>query len=77
MKFPQFRRYTNHKSYFKVLAAHHFIEYKVEAKEIAIYEVEARTLPDRNLIEDMLYRPNPHWEVIDQGQFDEFIDQVS
>ncbi|MEQ8908656.1 MAG: hypothetical protein RIC95_05660 [Vicingaceae bacterium] len=74
MEFPQFRRYKNQRSYFEIRSNEHFIEYKVEGKKLAKYEIHAKILPERNLIQDMLYQAEPYWENIDRETLESFLD---
>ena len=69
MEFPQYRRYKNGMSYFKILNDSEFVEYKKEGNSIAKYPLKAAILPDRNLILDMLHNPEPYWDVIEEAEF--------
>lgn len=69
MKFPQYRRYKNGMSYFKILNDSEFVEYKKEGNSIVRYALKATILPDRNLIADMLHNPEPYWDVIEESEF--------
>jgi hypothetical protein len=69
MDFPQYRRYANHRSYFKILNESEYIERRKEPKGIQQYQFKATTLPDRNLLQDMLYEPQPYWEIIDEHEW--------
>jgi hypothetical protein len=77
MKFPQFRKYKNQQSYFKILSTSEFVEYKLTAKQLHSHRFEAKILPDRNYISDMLHEPDPYWEKIDESEFQQFIDQYN
>lgn len=74
MEFPIYRRYKNEKSYFKILDEHTFIEYKVNINRLESHHFEAKILPERNYIQDMLYDYEPHWEVIDEATFKAFLE---
>jgi len=69
MNFPQYRRYINRRSCFKILNEMEFVERRKEPKGIQEYKFVAKTLPDRNLIQDMLYQPEPHWELISEREW--------
>lgn len=69
MDFPQYRRYVNHRSYFKILNESEYIERRKEPKGVQQHHFKATTLPDRNLLQDMLYEPQPYWEIIDEDEW--------
>ncbi len=70
MDFPQYRRYKNKQSYFKIMSATHFTEYKALGKSWERYDIEAKILPDRNYIADMLHEYEAHWENISAEEFE-------
>ena len=73
IEFPQYRKYSNELSYFKILDDNTFIEYKRLGSKLEYYEFNAKILPDRNFISDMLYDYNLHWEKIEEEDFNLFI----
>lgn len=70
--FPLYRKYPNNKSYFKVLSPQIFEEVQVVGKYYRIEQFEAKILPDRNLIGDMIDLTQGHWVEIDKSEFDNF-----
>lgn len=77
MEFPQYRRYKNRKSYFKILNEEEFVEYKLTGKRLESHRFKAKILPDRNYINDMLYNYEPYWEVIGESDFQGFLAQYT
>jgi len=75
MEFPQYRRYTNGKSYFEISSAEEFTEYQVQFGTLIKSHFKANILPDRNYISDMLYDYHAHWEEIDRQEFQRFIEK--
>ncbi len=73
MDFPQYRRYKNGRSYFKVLNQEEFVEYKLNINLLEEHYFKAEILPDRNYIQDMLHDYEPYWEVVDEVTFRQFI----
>ena len=73
MEFPQYRRYKNGQSYFKISSESAFVEYKLMGEKLDKYEIEAKILPDRNYIHDLLYNYEEHWEKLDESSFNTFI----
>lgn len=76
MKFPQFRKYKNNLSYFKITDNNTFIEYKVEGNKVNKYKVLAKILPDRNFISDMLIASD-YWDIISENDFELFVNNCS
>ena len=75
MEFPQYRRYKNGKSYFKINSEEHFEEYKLLGNSLEQYEFVAKILPDRNYISDMLNEYEMHWDKINEDEFKAFVSQ--
>ena len=73
MKFPQYRKYKNNQSYFKIIANDHFIEWKKMTLEWEKIEIEAKILPDRVFITDMLAENSEYGDVISEAEFDSFL----
>ena len=75
MDFPQYRKYKNAKSYFKINSAEEFEEYQLQFGKIVKHKFKASILPDRNYISDMLYNYKAHWENIHQAEFELFLEE--
>lgn len=70
MTYPQYRKYKNNQSYFKIISKNEFEEIKKENNSWKIYVFEAKILPDRNFIYDMTFEYENHWEVIEENEFE-------
>jgi len=73
MEFPQYRRYKNGLSYFKILSDSHFIEYKSLGNRIDQFDIVANILPDRNFIDDMLFHYESNWEKVEESELLDFL----
>jgi hypothetical protein len=69
MDFPQYRKYPNNKSYFKVLSPSTFEEIQVMGKHKFLTRFEAKIHPDRLLIDDML-QGKGHWVTIPGEEYE-------
>ncbi len=69
--FPVYRKYHNNSSFFKIISSNQFEEVKKLPDGFSHFIFEAKILPDRNYIQDMLYNYDLHWEVIEKEEFDE------
>lgn len=54
IKYPQYRRYKNGLSYFKILSSVLFEEIKIVGSKRIIYSVEAKQYPEKVFINDLL-----------------------
>lgn len=56
IKFPQYRRYKNGLSYFKILSLTEFEEIKVIGKKHMLQHVVAHQYPEKVFINDLLFK---------------------
>ena len=68
--YPQYRKYNNGKSYFKVISENEFEEIQVLGNKKALHHFIAKILPDRNYISDLTFDYHKHWEVCDAEEFE-------
>ncbi|CAG0989196.1 MAG: hypothetical protein HND27_03030 [Bacteroidetes bacterium] len=71
--FPQYRKYKNNKSYFKILSEQEFYEIQLQRNQKNIYHVKVKILPDRNYLQDMLHNYTEYWDKCDKNEI-EFIE---
>lgn len=70
MQFPLYRKYNNNRSYFKIVDNNHFVELKLTGNLVEKHLFEAKILPDRNFIQDMISLHDGHWEAIDEEEYE-------
>ena len=70
MQFPQYRKYKNGKSFFRIESVDKFIEIQLLGSQFLKYEMVAKILPDRNYIQDMLVDYKENWDEITAEEFD-------
>ena len=75
MNFPQFRKYKNGKSFFKIISNQQFEEYQLQFGKVVKHEFKAAILPDRNYISDMLEHYSEHWDKIEEADFISFLEK--
>lgn len=73
VEFPIYRKYENEKSYFKILSNSVFIELKAESNGFKKYEFEAKILPDRVLIHDIITNENNYWLSISKEEYESIL----
>jgi len=69
--YPVYRKYSNNKSYFKIISAEEFEEIQCLGSKTTIHFFEAKILPDRNYIYDLTFNYEKHWVVCDKKEFEE------
>ncbi len=75
MNYPQYRKYKNDLSYFKVVSAERFIEWKKQPSSWEEIKFEAKILPDRVFISDMLADNSKYWDVITELEYVDFLEK--
>jgi len=68
--YPQYRKYSNNKSYFKILSATKFEEIQVLGTKATLHEFEAKILPDRNFIYDLIFDYKKNWLISNKTEFE-------
>lgn len=68
--YPQYRKYSDNKSYFKVLSKNSFEEIQVLGQKISHHIFEAKILPDRNFIYDLTFDYEKYWLICDASEFE-------
>lgn len=71
MVFPQYRKYSNGQSYFKIVSETEFIELKIFGSMFEIHHINAKILPERVMIADMLNDYKNFAEAISQQEYEE------
>ena len=68
--YPQYRKYKNNKSYFKVISSEIFEEIQVLGSKKTIHIFEAKILPDRNYISDLTFNYQNHWIICKESEYE-------
>ena len=69
-KFPQYRRYLNGHSYFKILSLTEFEEIKIIGTRHLVHHVIARQYPEKFFINDLLFNYQSFAEEIGEEEFE-------
>ncbi|MCB0402412.1 MAG: hypothetical protein KDD41_10040 [Flavobacteriales bacterium] len=70
ISYPQYRKYKNNKSYFKILSPEGFEEILILPNKKEIHRFEAKILPDRNLIHDLTYAYESFADIITEEEYE-------
>jgi len=71
MQFPQYRKYLNGQSYFKIISAEEMTELKIIGRFYEVHTLKVKILPDRNFISDLLNDFIEFATTIDEKEFEE------
>ena len=69
--YPQYRKYSNNKSFFKILSSDKFEEIQVLGNKKTLHKFEAKILPDRNFITDLTFHYKTNWIICAQNEYEE------
>jgi hypothetical protein len=75
--FPQYRKYSNGTTYFKIESEKRFIEVSFIGKKPFIIEINATQYPEFLRIMDMLDCKEGIWEVLDQSEFENVVRPIN
>jgi hypothetical protein len=67
--YPQYRKYANEKSYFKIISESKFEEIQVFGNKITLHRFEAKILPDRNYIYDLTFNYSDYWLICNENEY--------
>ncbi|MCD6068641.1 MAG: hypothetical protein K0S33_3467 [Bacteroidetes bacterium] len=69
IQFPQYRKYSNNKNYFRILSPVEFEEIQLIGSRQLKRKVTAELFPEKNFIMDLLLLNSPDIVVIDAAEF--------
>ena len=69
MNFPQYRKYKNIETYFKIISEKEFIEISAMGSKFVKHEIIATQYPEMLRIQDMLNCENGTWKIIEEKVF--------
>ena len=71
MEFPIYRKYSNNKNFYKIESKEVLEELQLIGKSYAIIRLEAKILPEFNLIQDLIDNKDNRWEASTALEYDE------
>ena len=74
--FPQYRKYKNNKSYFKISSLTEWEEIQIIGSNYLHTAFEVKIMPDRNFIQDMLFDYAANWDVIEEKEYMEQLNKT-
>jgi len=68
--YPQYRKYSHGKTFFKVLSKDEFEEIQLIGSKIILHKFKAKILPDRNYISDLTFNYKENWVEISSTEYE-------
>lgn len=68
--FPLYRKYPNNKSYFKVFSKTRLEELVIFGESYDLVRIEARILPEFNLIQDLIENEGKRWVEVKETEYE-------
>lgn len=73
INFPQYRKYKNGKSFFKIISPTEWEEIQIIGSQKTNHHFEVKILPDRNFINDMLFDYENNWIKIEENEYNDIL----
>lgn len=72
-EFPIYRKYSDHKRFFKITNYEHFVELSIMGNYYQLSDFRAQILPDRNFIRDMIDNEGGYWNTSSAEEYDQWV----
>ncbi|MEO6902789.1 MAG: hypothetical protein ABI315_06505 [Bacteroidia bacterium] len=69
IKYPQYRKYLNNKSFYKIISEIKWEELVVLGNTVTKHQFIVKILPDRNYIYDLTFDYQNHWVKIEEEEY--------
>ena len=67
--FPQYRKYKNEKSFFKISSLTEWEEIQLVGTKKILHHFTVKIMPDRNFMNDMLFDYEVNWVKIEESEY--------
>ena len=71
IQYPQYRKYKNNKSFFKIISDKEWEEIQIVGSKFILNQFTVKIMPDRNFIHDMTFDYKENWEVISEEEYEQ------
>jgi hypothetical protein len=68
--YPQYRKYKDNKAFFKIISETEWEEVRIMAEHYSLHSFRVKIMPDRNLLHDMMFDYEGHWEKIGEEEYE-------
>ncbi len=77
IQYPQYRKYLNNKSFFKIISDKEWEEIQVVGSKHVLKNFSVKIMPDRNFLQDMTFDYKENWEEIEEGEYETIKNRVT
>ena len=77
IKYPQYRKYNNNRSFYKIISPEKFEEIQVVGNKTTLHLFEAKILPDRNYIYDLTFDFKKHWVICEEQEYESLKEKIN
>lgn len=68
--YPQYRKYTNNKGYFKIISPDEWEEIQLIGSKATVNTYKVNILPDRNFVNDLTFDYQNNWLKIEEEEYE-------
>jgi hypothetical protein len=68
--YPQYRKYPNNKTYFKIVSPVEWEEIQVIGTKHILHSFTVKIMPDRNYLHDMTFNYERNWVKIEEEEYE-------
>ncbi len=69
VQYPQYRKYLNEKSFFKITSSTEWEEIQIIGSKYVLTHFKVNIMPDRNFLHDMTFDYKENWKVISEEEY--------
>ena len=70
ISYPQYRKYSHERTYFKIISESEWEELHVNKDKVRVHSFIVKILPDRNFIYDMTFDYERNWVKIEEWEYE-------
>ncbi len=71
MEYPQYRKYLNDRSFFKIISPTEWEEIQIIGSKHVLTGFKVNIMPDRNFLHDMTFDYKENWLEIDELEYEQ------
>lgn len=76
IQYPQYRKYLNEKSFFKINSSTEWEEIQIIGSKYVLNKFKVNIMPDRNFLHDMTFDYKDNWLEINEAEYEQKKDLV-
>ena len=77
INYPQFRKYKNEKTYFKIFSGNEWEEIQLIGSQYKVQQYKVSIFPDRNFLHDLTFEYQNNWQKIEEEEYKEVLKKAT